>query len=106
MTADSSSRSALLLGKLRALVGAHLPGVELVDGSFPGGAALLAGEPPVAWVRLDENPIGSFGSALVVAGRQGESSDAYVVRATDATGVIARSADLYAPTPHTGRAQG
>src|SRR3546814_1754443 len=97
MTADSSSRSARLRGKLRALVGDHLPGVELVDGSFPGGAALLAGEPPVAWVLLDENPIGSFGSALVVAGRQGASSVEIVVDDADAAGVIARRAALFAP---------
>src|SRR3546814_10806224 len=82
----TASRSSLLLGKLRALVGAHLPGVELVDGSFPGGAALLAGEPPVAWVLLDENPIGSLGPALVVAGRQGASSVEIVVDDADAAG--------------------
>src|SRR3546814_17205015 len=99
MTASSPSRSSLLLGKLRAVVGAALPGVVLVDGSFPGGAALLAGEPPVAWVLLDENPIGSFGSALVVAGRQGASSVEIVVDDADAAGVIARRAALFAPPP-------
>ncbi|HEY9555370.1 MAG TPA: hypothetical protein VIR58_01480 [Acidimicrobiales bacterium] len=87
-------------------MGAHLPGVELVDGSFPGGAALLAGEPPVAWVLLDENPIGSFGSALVVAGRQGASSVEIVVDDADAAGVIARRAALFAPPPRVWSVEG
>src|SRR3546814_6938887 len=47
-----------------------------------------------------------FGSALVVAGRQGASSVEIVVDDADAAGVIARRAALFAPPPRVWSVEG
>src|SRR5262249_281349 len=89
-SSPADRRARLLSGKLAAIVRDAVPGAATTPGSFPPGAALLAGDG--AWVGLDtsiDDGIG-LGAAILWAGRNGAAELDLVAAAP--LGVAARRA--------------
>lgn len=93
---DDGRRAGLLAAQLRALALPHLGGLEPEARSFPGGAALVAGD--AAWLLLDVAPVSALGAALVWADRQ-RATEVHVVAGAEHAPVLARRASCFAPAP-------
>lgn len=103
--ADAARRSQLLGLKLAALVREHLGAEQdgpTVPGVWPGGAALLRNGD--AWILVEDEPTRAVGRGIAWA-RQHGAAQLHVL-AESGTGVLARKAAYFDPSPQVWHVNG
>ncbi len=108
MTAlDPDRRSALLVAKLRAMVGHRWDlSADARPGSFPSGATLVEAGSGRGWVLAEAEGSRRLGGALAVALRAGVTDLHVIVTDPEAAGILARRAGLFARPPTVWLADG